>query len=156
MKKSLYAALLGGTALLSGAQAQAADTVAVDCQADNAAAAIRMDAAGAASLAASIGEQTFNCAMKLEVLEGPPFSDNMTGMLVLTFDRGSCEPKAMTRKVMPEVSLHIEQPLAEPVSGMTMVQRRPVLYQCSVQAFDLDAIMKLATGNGDIRIKTEK
>jgi hypothetical protein len=156
MKKQLFPALFGSCILLSAATVQAADSVVADCSAGDTNAVISMAATGAGTLQGNSGEDSFSCDLKLAVLEGPPFSESMTGMLILTFDREQCQPRAVNRKLMSDISLHIEEPMGTPVSGMTMINRRPVLFECRIVGFDLAAVRKLTEQQSGIRIHSEQ
>jgi hypothetical protein len=145
--------VLGTCVLLSVTAVQAADVVDAACSAGDTTAVIRMDESGAGHLEARAADQGFSCELKLELLEGPPFSESMTGMLVLSFDREACQPAAAGRRVMPEIALHVSDPLGSPATGMTMIHRRPTIFDCAVAGFDLAAIRRLAAGNGGVRIK---
>lgn len=150
-----FPVLLGACALLSAAAVQAADVVDANCSAGDTTAVIRMDETGAGRLETRSGEQAFSCQLKLEVLEGPPFGESMTGMLVMTFDREDCQPGSVSRRVMPEIALHVADPLGTPTTGMTMIHRRPTLFDCEIAGFDLSAIRKLAEGDAAIQVKTD-
>lgn len=156
MNKPFSPVLVGTTLLLSVATGQAADSVQASCHAGDNTVSLRMDAQGVGSVQAGKGADAFSCALKLETVEGPPFGQSMTGMLVLTFDREDCEPKASSRKLLPEIALHVADPQGAHDSGMTIIHRRPMVFDCQVGGFDLEAVSKLVAPKGPVVVKHPK
>lgn len=123
---------------------QAAEAVvSATCEVDGKKALIRLDADGAASLQRS-GDETYACSLGLGAVEGPPFSDNATGMLTLELSRGECDVKGAQRKVQRNVNLHIADPAEPSKEAMAVVERRAGVFKCAIPKLDMDGLRKLA------------
>jgi hypothetical protein len=156
MKSSFVPAVLGMITLVASSSLMAADALTVACSAAGSKAAFRMDAEGRGSLEAESAGNAYVCDLQLKVLEGPPFSQGMTDMLVLTFERQACKSALARRRLMKEFSLHITDPQGLNQTGMTVIERRPVLLDCKVAVFDLEAVRQLAAPNGPVTISSRK
>lgn len=156
MKKSIVPAMLGMSVLAASTSPLAAEAINVSCSAAGSKAVFRMDEQGKGSLEAEVGGDKYACDLQLERLEGPPFSQGMTDMLALTFDREACQSALAKRRLMKEISVHIADPLGAHGTGMAVIERRPVLLDCKVTGFDLEAVRKLAAPNGPVSITAQK
>jgi hypothetical protein len=137
--------------MLAAGTALAADNAVVqaECEAAGKKASILMDHAGSALVQVGEGDGAYRCQMGLDNVEGPPFSDNATGMLVLELARHDCTPASAKRKVQRDVFLHISDPKLASREGMVVVERRVALLQCRIPKLDLAMLAKLRTQLAD-------
>lgn len=131
---------------LGASEAVLAETPVINaaCQVDGKQASIQLAADGTANLTVTHGDAGYDCGLRLAGVEGPPFTDNATGMLLLEMSRGSCEPAAMKRKVQRTVDLHITDHTQASNEAMAVIERRTGVFKCAIRALDMPALRKLA------------
>ncbi len=132
--------------VLGASHAVAAQTPVVEaaCQASGKHAAILMTNEGNASAAVGEGEAAYRCGLTLVGVSGPPFTDNATGMLLLEFRRGACDPAAAKRKVQRTVDLHITDHTQASNEAMAVIERRTGVFKCAIRTLDMPGLSKLA------------
>jgi len=113
------------------------------CAVDSKQAELLLDATGKGNVEVVNGGTRYSCALQLSGIEGPPFSDNATGMLVLDLAKTDCAPAGAGRKVQRTVALHITDPKLVSREAMAVIERRSGVFQCQVGQLDIDALAKL-------------
>lgn len=138
-----------GVALLAIMPARAADALLqANCTVDGKQAGVQLDKAGEATMTMKVGNESYGCNLKFAAVEGPPFSENATGMLVLDLATDSCEPSANKRRVHRNVSLHLTDPATPGAEAMAVIERRTGVFQCKVGPVDMEALKALAAPAG--------
>lgn len=139
----LHLFTLAATLGLSVAQAADKTLLQASCSLGEKQAELVVSPAGDAHLTMRQGDASFGCSLRLTALEGPPFSDNATGMLVLELERTSCDSKAQERKLQRDVFLHIEDPGQPAGEGMAIIERRAGVFQCKLGPVDMQGLTTL-------------
>lgn len=138
--------VLVATALFAAAPLSAAEgLLQAACNSGGKQAEIHMDAAGQGRLTMQAGEQGYSCELALHSVEGPPFGDNATGMLVIGLAKGGCEPAAAKRQVQRHVFVHLTAPETAGAEAMAVIERRAGVFQCQVAPLDLGRLKPLLT-----------
>lgn len=114
-----------------------------DCTSDDKQAVLQLANNGKGSLAVVKGDSNYSCDLSLTAIEGPPFTDNATGMLVLDLSREVCAPAAAKRQVQRTVAIHIADPKLTSREATAVIERRASVFQCQVKQLDKAGLAKL-------------
>lgn len=131
-------------ALAGAAHAEDA-VVQAQCVAGQKQADLHLDKIGKGHVEVRVDNDSYSCELALASVEGPPFSDNATGMLVVEFDDAACTPKAAQHKLQLDVFLHISDPLKPTREGMAVIERRVGVFQCQIRQLDMPGLTQLRT-----------
>jgi len=128
--------------LLTSMAAHAADdpVVRAECHSGDRQAVVSLAASGEGVVEGGQGAAAYRCQLELEAVEGPPFGENASGMLILETSKQGCEPAAAKDIVQLEVFVHIADPELPSREALAVIERRVAMFECQVPVLDLDAL----------------